>query len=629
MNSGRKIDYSPIDILIQKGCSSEDIFEVYNRNPSNFSFLNKKPVDFVKNKILERFNFFTCNGIFSYSMTEKGKVNKRFVSNNAAEYIIKKIPCITTGIKKEEIFYYENGFYNKGGERIISSELQNVTRGEITNHNVSEVLGQIKRMTYRERETLFHDNPNLICLKNGILNIKTKQLEKHNPDKIFANQIPVNFDPNEKCKKIKEFINRIIEEEDVAIIKQFFGFILYNVYFIKKAIIFHGEKDTGKTTLINLIVKFIGQKNTSEIPLQKICYDKFAAAGMVNKSLNFYDDLSSRDINDIGAFKVATGGGYLDAEEKFGDRFHFKNYAKLLFATNKFSGIKETDDEAFFNRWIIISFHKPISEEEKNPNLLNEITTEEELSGLLNWALEGLNELLENNKFSYYETPEEIKEKMEKSSSSTSSFILDCFTEEAGRWISKEDMFNLYLTYCKHYNEIPVTKDKLGKMITQRKYALSSTKTCFEKKEVQGWLNLRFNYEGLKKKDKSDSFFEIISNKIKIQYYPKKIENFFINFILDMGCKKVFYPFYKIYEKQEEQNKEIITKDKVLTCFDKDTNKNNIKSFIKENDSEEGISLQLIINEFKNEEECNKCVKELLEYGEILEIKPNVLRFMK
>ena len=49
-------------------------------------------------------------------------------------------------------------------------------------------------------------------------------------------------------------------------------------YFIKKAIIFVGERDTGKTTLINLLASLMGKGNVSGVSLQRITSDKFATA---------------------------------------------------------------------------------------------------------------------------------------------------------------------------------------------------------------------------------------------------------------------------------------------------------------------------------------------------------------
>ena len=60
----------------------------------------------------------------------------------------------------------------------------------------------------------------------------------------------------------------------------------------------------------------------------KIATDKFSSAHLYQKHINSFDDLSSRDVNDTGTFKIVTGGGSITAEYKFGSQFQFENYAK-------------------------------------------------------------------------------------------------------------------------------------------------------------------------------------------------------------------------------------------------------------------------------------------------------------
>jgi putative DNA primase/helicase len=69
-------------------------------------------------------------------------------------------------------------------------------------------------------------------------------------------------------------------------------------------------------------------------------------------------------------------------------------YAKLIFSTNK---IPETEDEsdAYFRREIILSFPNRFEDGKgADPNLLNKLTTEEELSGIFNVLAIALRTLL-------------------------------------------------------------------------------------------------------------------------------------------------------------------------------------------------------------------------------------------
>ncbi|KKK97318.1 hypothetical protein LCGC14_2653960, partial [marine sediment metagenome] len=308
--------------------------------------------------------------------------------------------------------------------------------------------------------------------------------------------IPWDYKPDAKCENVTKFISEIVKEEDIAVLQEFVGYLLYREYFIKKAIILVGEPDTGKTTFIKMIVKFIGQDNTCGVSLHKILTDKFSSSHLHNKLLNFYDDLSFKDIKETGDFKIATGGGYISGEKKFGDQFQFLNYAKLLFATNKISSVDDISDDAYYNRWIILFFNNEFNNENKktDKNIIKKITERGEMEGLLNWAIEGLKRLLKNQNFSYKLSAEENKLIMEKSSNTVSGFVQDILVEEQDAWISKEDMYSAYSIYVNRYGGAKVTKEKFGRDFPKKAlYVLDTRKDTEKKKSQHGWSNIGLN----------------------------------------------------------------------------------------------------------------------------------------
>ena len=108
---------------------------------------------------------------------------------------------------------------------------------------------------------------------------------------MFFTKIPVAYKKDENCPQVKKFLSEILHENDIPIIQEWFGYCLYRSYFIKKAIIFVGEGDTGKTTLLRLKERFIGKDNVSGISLQKMTSDKFAPVQLFNRHVNIYDYL--------------------------------------------------------------------------------------------------------------------------------------------------------------------------------------------------------------------------------------------------------------------------------------------------------------------------------------------------
>ncbi len=269
------------------------------------------------------------------------------------------------------------------------------------------------------------------------------------------------------------------------IIEEWLGFYFLRNYMFKKAIIFVGDGDTGKTTLLEVITHLLGRENISSISLQKMSSDKFSAAHLYEKHGNLVDELSARDISDTGAFKVATGGGSVTGEYKYGNQFSFQNFSKFTFACNRIPDVSDTNDNAYYNRWMIIRFENTITE--KIPNFIKTLTTEEERSGLFNLAMKGLARLVKQQQFSYTNTAEETKTEMMRSGSSIAMFASDCLERADEEEISKEDMYEAYIAYCQKNKLSSQTKDMLGKRLSDYTNFISDGTSNAGKQRV--WRN--------------------------------------------------------------------------------------------------------------------------------------------
>ena len=75
---------------------------------------------------------------------------------------------------------------------------------EITTHQVQEVINHIKRKTCVDRSK-FDSIPDILNLKNGLLNINNKVLSSHSADYLSTVQLPVEYIPRTVPPKILQF----------------------------------------------------------------------------------------------------------------------------------------------------------------------------------------------------------------------------------------------------------------------------------------------------------------------------------------------------------------------------------------------------------------------------------------
>ena len=438
-----------------------------------------------------------------------------------SEFLINKYHFKTIAGRVDELYVYKDGIYSSDESgKIIRRESQLILQNKFSPHNINLITSQVAAQTYFDgsREEFENNSEHLICIDNGILNLLTKELIPHSPDHIFLSKIPIIFNPAADCPITKDFINNIFNEEDVPVIQEWIGYTLYRKYIFKKALILLGERDSGKTTFVECLKAFMGKSNHCALSLQEICFDSFAIKNLYAKFLNTYDDLNFSGIKDAGKLKMVTGGGTISGDVKFGDRVTFNNYAKLVFATNQIPQVKQ-NDPAYYSRWIIINCENSFSEDNPKTDrqIISKITTKEEQSGLLNWALEGFERLMANKKFSYGFSVEDVQIIMEKSGSSIASFAHDKLEENIDNWVSKDDMYKEYEKYVVDKKISPrLTKSMLGRELNRyAPYILDSRKGT-----IKGWRNVstvkNSEPETPSNSINSDDFF-----KTNADYLPK------------------------------------------------------------------------------------------------------------
>lgn len=365
----------------------------------------------------------------------------------------------------EQVLIYRDGFYQDWAESLVK-ELATLRSGD--NFSAGLPQGVLKYITYRtftDREN-FNKSLDRINVKNGLLNIKTGELKPHTPKFLSTVQLPVKYDPKAECPAIENFLSEIVPETEKALLEEIAGYCLCKKYFIKKMVMLLGGGDNGKTVYLNLITALLGSENVSNVGLNELETNRFASSALYGRFANIQPDLPVITLKTTGRLKSLTGGDRIQAELKFKNTFSFENYAKLLFATNTLPEVYDSS-EAFFERWILIDFPFQFKDtgEAKRPdkNLIEKLTTDTELSGFLNLALQGLQRLLKNEKFTYSKTAQEIEEEYSKASNTIHGFLADCCEMVVDGWTTKERLYQAYIAYCKSKKQPSHTINKFGR----------------------------------------------------------------------------------------------------------------------------------------------------------------------
>ena len=360
-----------------------------------------------------------------------------------------------------EMYDYDprTGLFRLGAEVRIAKALERTFRRlEIEKvlkiNALREVLERIKRRTYTERQQLNKDQF-LLNVQNGILDLRTFTLLPHDARYLSTVQLQVKYDPEAECPNITRFLRDVLYEEDIPVAQELLGYVLWRDYPAAKAWMLVGTGGNGKSTFISLIKTLLGIENVSSRGLVDLERNRFATAELYGKLANLYADLEDIALRTTGRFKMLTGRDPVTAEFKYRNGFPFVNFAKLIFSCNKIPEAVD-DTDAFFRRWVLISFPNQFLGDREDRNLLAKLTTPEELSGLLNFALDGLKQLQANGwHFSNTRTTADVRLEYIRKSSPVKAFLMDCCKLDVDGLIPKSDLFGRFSEYC-HLHKLPV-----------------------------------------------------------------------------------------------------------------------------------------------------------------------------
>jgi P4 family phage/plasmid primase-like protien len=352
----------------------------------------------------------------------------------------------------EEVYVYLEGVYRPYGKRYIKQWSTSLLEEDTRQNHINEVTHYIQANTYIDRGSL-NNKPYLLNLKNGIFDLKRKELYNHDPRLKTTIQLPLTYNPNAECPEFKAFVDEIVDGDDKQLVQEMFGYCLLKQYELEEAFMLIGDGSNGKSTLLNVLEKLLGGKNTSNELLQNLEEKRFSTAELHGKLANIAADLPDRKLQSTGIFKMLTGGDSVTAERKHQEPFQFHNFATLIFSANSIPDSRD-DTDAFYRRWNIINFPYQFTSDpddgnpDADPDIFEKITTQEEMQGIFNWAIDGLQRVLENDRFSSSSGMDETRRKMQRFQSSIGAFVQDRVEPDSGNYVTKEQFYNQYREYC-------------------------------------------------------------------------------------------------------------------------------------------------------------------------------------
>lgn len=318
-----------------------------------------------------------------------------FLHNEMAKHLLDQNDMVYVN---GTIYRYSQGYYQPLDDDLI----YHLVHGLYNNSTIrqrKEVLSSLEAQIYKEAAT--KQDPMIICVNNGRLNLNTGELLPHDPKAYDFQKVPTNYDPDSEHDLLDRTLLKLFPSEgSLDLFEEMLGYCLLKSLPYRCAFYLVGDGANGKSTILNMIRNMIGIQNTSTLVPNQITTDSFHLAELENKLANIGDDITDSRIKDMAAFKKACSGEAMTANVKYKQPFTLESYATLIFAANEMPGTNDQSYGADSRRIIIpLTARFTVKDTDFDPFIGEKLATAEALSHLLSKAVTGLHRLLANNAF--------------------------------------------------------------------------------------------------------------------------------------------------------------------------------------------------------------------------------------
>jgi phage/plasmid-associated DNA primase len=408
------------------------------------------------------------DNLYSRSISEDGEETITGLNHpEICKYIINKLHTVSFN---DTLFVYTpDGVYREDMHDVSAIVIdilhdKNLQQGETTSCN-NIILGLKGMNTFIEYP--FDAPGNIILISNGALKIDPNNvtLLPHSHEHMKTLKLPATYKKEIKPCAVMKVFHSWVDEDDVPILTQIIAQGIYQNMrrtTFKRNYLLQGPPDAGKSTYMDLCIKFIDKKLKCDISLQQICKnERFLAANFEGMLFNMHDDLKDIPLDGSGNFNKFTGTCDHGIERKGKDAYQGFITCPHVFTCNKPPAYDETlqGDEAWWKRWDFLSF----------PNLFirdagyqDRVFTEDFLSGLLNLVIAEIQYILSVNALRITHDPTIVQERWGMLSDPLKMWVSEKFDWGSEfSYFDKRKMHNKYLEYMAEQN-VPLRKQLIS-----------------------------------------------------------------------------------------------------------------------------------------------------------------------
>ncbi|MEV2236682.1 phage/plasmid primase, P4 family [Micromonospora sp. NPDC049891] len=293
------------------------------------------------------------------------------------------------------------------------------------------------------------DDERCVAVTNGVVAPSTRRLEPHSPRRFNLTSLPFAYDPRATCPRWLAFLAQVLPDDGEArqFLQEWTGYLISGRTDLQKMAHLYGARRSGKGTIARITEALLGPDAVAAPSLSSLA-GTFGEQPLIGKSLAVLSDVNwnFREVGEaVEVLKKISGEDSRDVNRKNRETWHGKLGVRFMIIGNDEPKFNDASG-ALAGRMIHIRFRTSFYGKE-DPNLTRNLM--EELPGILNWALDGLDRLTRRGRLLQPASSIAADREIRRNTSPVDGFIDDrAVLDPQAKPILLDDLYAAFREWC-------------------------------------------------------------------------------------------------------------------------------------------------------------------------------------
>ena len=324
-----------------------------------------------------------------------------------------------------------------------------------TNSLLSSVT-ELTRVKVSIPDDAWDADPDILVCKNGTLRISSRKPGPHKRTYYATSAVPYDYDPKAIPVVWRYFLNNTVPAAK-AFLQEFAGYALTTNMTHELALWLFGPPGSGKSTFLAGLQAMLGHR-AGLLGLAEIERNRFALADLPGKTLVVASEQPSSYLASTNVLNQIISGEPLQVERKYRDPITIVPRCKVAWAMNELPRVADANS-GLFRRVKVVKF-PVLPPDERDPEIKRDI--EGEGAGILNWALEGLEQLQKRGRFDVPAGVEEATTQFRENNDVPALFVADKCIIDADAREKASALYSEYRQWCEDNGHRPQSSTRLA-----------------------------------------------------------------------------------------------------------------------------------------------------------------------